>query len=373
MLAFHGAPGSHVEGVAFADVPAAEVGVRLIAIDRPGMGMSELVPRERVVDFADTNMYGQVTGGVYLIAPSGGSVNMPMPFADVGTGSANSAGIFASGTDSNLAGSFARSLDNCGTIQENVNGSGDIAFGTSGGDDCTTPGHGGAGNTHSSRTQFYHLNRIKEVGRGWLTGNAWLNAQLTANVNINQNCNAFWNGSTVNFYRSGSGCGNTGELPGVSLHEYGHGLDSNDGNGSANHDQGTGETYGDFTAALQLHQSCIGSGFLGGNCSGYGDACTSCTGVRDIDWAKHVSNTPHTVANFTQPRCPRPCCSRWPANVRHGTRGPVTSSNAVPTRQRSPTRACVWSMPCVVRFSPNWPLCRSTPSSACQKSRSSRA
>ncbi|WP_405135087.1 alpha/beta fold hydrolase [Nocardia sp. NBC_01388] len=54
VLAFHGAPGSHVEGVAFADVPAAEVGVRLIAIDRPGMGMSELASRERVVDFADT-------------------------------------------------------------------------------------------------------------------------------------------------------------------------------------------------------------------------------------------------------------------------------------------------------------------------------
>ncbi len=54
VLAFHGAPGSHVEGVAFADAPAAEVGVRLIAIDRPGMGMSTLSARERIVDFADT-------------------------------------------------------------------------------------------------------------------------------------------------------------------------------------------------------------------------------------------------------------------------------------------------------------------------------
>lgn len=54
VLAFHGAPGSHVEGVAFADAPAAEVGVRLIAIDRPGMGMSEMAAREQVVDFADT-------------------------------------------------------------------------------------------------------------------------------------------------------------------------------------------------------------------------------------------------------------------------------------------------------------------------------
>jgi len=54
VLAFHGVPGSHVEAVAFADVPAAEVGVRLLAIDRPGMGMSTMSPRARIVDFADT-------------------------------------------------------------------------------------------------------------------------------------------------------------------------------------------------------------------------------------------------------------------------------------------------------------------------------
>jgi hypothetical protein len=264
-----------------------------------------------VIEFADANHYGQVTGGVYLIAPSGGSTNMPMPFADVAASTfSNSAGVFSSGTDSNLAGQFVRSSDACGSIQENVNGSGDIAFGTSTGTNCTTPGHGGAGNTHSSRTQFYHLNRAKEAARGWIT-RTWLTSQLTANVNINNTCNAFWNGSTVNFYRSGGGCGNTGELPGVSLHEYGHGLDSNDGSGSQT-DLGSGETYGDFTAALALHQSCIGSGFLGGNCSGYGDACTSCTGVRDIDWAKRASNTPHTVSNFTQPRCPTSATYRGP-------------------------------------------------------------
>ncbi|MEP7013164.1 MAG: fibronectin type III domain-containing protein, partial [Acidobacteriota bacterium] len=32
-------------------------------------------------------------------------------------------------------------------------------------------------------------------------------------------------------------------------------------------------------------------------------ACTSCTGVRDVDFAKHTSNTPATVSNFTQVRC----------------------------------------------------------------------
>ncbi|WP_157391941.1 alpha/beta fold hydrolase [Nocardia terrae] len=81
VLAFHGAPGCHVEGVAFADVPAAEVGIHLIAIDRPGMGMSELAPREQVVDFAETaaaiadrfhidkfGVLGASAGGPYALA-----------------------------------------------------------------------------------------------------------------------------------------------------------------------------------------------------------------------------------------------------------------------------------------------------------------
>jgi hypothetical protein len=155
------------------------------------------------------------------------------------------------------------------------------------------------------------VNRAKEIARGWLPGNAWLNAKLTANVNINLTCNAFWNGSTINFYRSGGGCGNTGEIEGVSLHEYGHGLDSNDGNGGSP-DRGTGETYGDWTAALATHTSCVGSGFLTSNCGGYGDACTSCTGVRDINWGAHASNTPHTAANFIQPRCPTSATYKGP-------------------------------------------------------------
>jgi hypothetical protein len=258
----------------------------------------------QLLEFRDTNDYAQVTGSVKFL---GVPTLRPLPFANVSSGGfANSAGVYTwpgGAVTSTLNGQYVRVVDNCGSISQGSNASGDILFGGTTGTDCTTPGSGGAGNTFSARGQFYHVNRAKEIARGWLTGNAWLNAQLTANVNINLTCNAFWNGSTINFYRSGGGCGNTGEIEGVSLHEYGHGLDSNDGNGSST-ENGTGETYGDFTAALATHTSCVGAGFLGSNCGGYGDACTSCTGVRDVDWAKHASGVAHTVGNFTQTRCP---------------------------------------------------------------------
>ncbi|GMU66185.1 MAG: hypothetical protein AMXMBFR36_24590 [Acidobacteriota bacterium] len=260
-----------------------------------------------LVELADVNDYGSVTGGTYAGDRPTPEVVRPMPYANVGAGVyANSAGVFAgtSGTTT-LDGQYVKIVDECGAISKAADGSGVIALGSSGGTDCTTPGSGGAGNTHASRTQFYQLNRAKEVARGWLPGNAWINAKLTANVNLNQTCNAFWNGSTVNFFKSGGGCANTGELPGVSLHEYGHGIDANDGNGSSL-EKGTGETYGDFTAAIATHSSCIGNGFdsNGSNCGGYGNPCTSCSGIRDIDWAKHVANTPATVANWAFDVCP---------------------------------------------------------------------
>ncbi len=256
-----------------------------------------------ILEFRDINDYAQATGSVKFL---GVPTLRPMPFTNVSSGGyTNSAGVYTwpGGTvTSTLNGQYVRIVDNCGSISQSSNGVGDILFGGTTGTDCTTPGSGGAGNTFSARGQFYHVNRAKEIARGWIT-RPWLTAQLTANVNINLTCNAFWNGSTINFYRSGGGCGNTGEIEGVSLHEYGHGLDTNDGSGSSP-DNGTGETYGDFTAALATHTSCVGAGFLGSNCGGYGDACTSCTGVRDIDWAKHASNTPHTVSNFTRTLCP---------------------------------------------------------------------
>lgn len=263
----------------------------------------------QVVEFVDANEYAQAQGGIVLVQPSLGETNRPMPFTNISTGGfTNSAGVYTYtgvATTSSLNGQYVRALDNCGAISLAANGVGTLDFLSSAASDCSTPGSGGAGNTRSSRTQSYWVNRVKEVGRGWLPSVAWLSNQLTANVNINSTCNAYWNGSTINFFRSGGGCGNTGEIPAVSLHEYGHGLDSNDGTG-APPENGSGETVGDWSAALATHSSCIGAGFRATNCSGYGNACTACTGVRDIDWAQRAANTPSTVQNFTQTTCPQP-------------------------------------------------------------------
>ena len=271
----------------------------------------------RVVEFRDSNSYAQVSGGYWPISwrvngVQQGQVTSGWPFTTVNPtgGTSNTSGIYPwDGTPQTARhlGPYVNVNDNCAGAPgtQTSDGSGDLSFGTygpAGPGDCTNA-LGINDNTPAARQQYWHLNKIKEKGRAYLPANAWLQATLTANVNINNNCNAFWNGATVNFYTSGGGCNNTGEDAGIALHEWGHGMDSNDGNGSSL-DNGTGETYGDFSAALQTHDSCTGQGFLNTNCGGYGNACSLCDGVRDIDWGKHSNNVPMTVASFTQPTCP---------------------------------------------------------------------
>lgn len=267
----------------------------------------------QVLRFVDVNAFATVTGGIYPVTNTDPEEVRGLPFANVTNGTAkvtDAAGIYnyTSGTaTSTLNGRYIRMNDNCGAISLSNSTTGNLAFGTSSGTNCTTPGVGGTGNTHASRTGFYHLTRINRKAATFHPTNTWLNGTLQANMNINNTCNAFWNGSTVNFYRSGGGCSNTGEIAAVFLHEWGHGMDTNTG-GSAS-DQGTGEAVGDTFAFLETRDGCIGQNFQPGvNCAN----CTACTGVRDVSdfdiSGPAVIARPSNVANNSSINCDRFAC-----------------------------------------------------------------
>jgi subtilisin-like proprotein convertase family protein len=265
--------------------------------------------------FTDDNQYARVKGGVYPVSgdhlcPDGcEQPNYPMPFADVTIGgnaaTASSMGKFSctpggSSATTTLAGPYVKVVDTCGPISRTVTCDTNLDLSQSAGTDCAVPAGGSAGNTHAARTSYYHLNRIAEHARSWLPTNPWLSSQLTDNVNINSVCNAYWNHTSVNFFKSGAICNNTGEIAGVFLHEWGHGLDENDGGDLEN----PSEAYADITTFLSMHDSCMGRGFKKfGTCGGYGDACLTCTGVRDQDWDKRASHTPATPAGFVTTHC----------------------------------------------------------------------
>ena len=248
------------------------------------------------VSMIDKTYYAQVTGGVYPTTNTDPETVVALPFTNVTNGSAlvtDASGnyTYAGGTaTATLNGKYFKMTDNCGAISLSNNTTGDLAFSTSGGTDCTTPGVGGAGNTHASRTGYYHLTNINRKASTFLPGNAWLASTVTANMNINATCNAFWDGTTVNFYRSGGGCSNTGEIAAVFLHEWGHGMDTNSGGAAS--DKGSGEAVGDTFAFLETKDPCIGKNFRPGvpcaNCN------STCTGVRDM--ASFASGGSHTIA-----------------------------------------------------------------------------
>ncbi len=271
----------------------------------------------KILQVVDLNRYSQVKGGIYPTTNTDAEVVVPFPFANVTNGTAKVTDAdgnytYGSGTaTSTLNGKYFKMTDTCGSISLSNSTDGNLNFGTSSGTDCTTPGVGGAGNTHASRTGFFHLTNINRKAAGFLPSNSWLNSTVTANMNVNDVCNAYWDGSALNFFRSGtySGlfCSNTGEIAAVFLHEWGHGLDDNTG-GSAS-EYGSGEAVGDTFAFLETKDACIGPNFTPGvKC----DNCSTCTGVRDVgDFALGGTATiakPSTVADNAGINCDQWSC-----------------------------------------------------------------
>jgi hypothetical protein len=290
-----------------------------------------------VLEIKDTNHYfdARIKGGIYPttnidICPNDATCgtmqpNSPMPWTDTGLAAPNnftdSAGVFDySGTGTvttTLNGKYVKITDTCG-VPSFSSDTGNIDMGGSTGQhDCTIAG-GGPGNTPAARSCFYETNKLAEQARGWLPTNTWLTQQLPANVNLNSTCNAFWNGTSVNFYKSGGGCRNTGEIGAVFDHEWGHGIDDFDANGTLS---SSSEGYADIAAIYRLQTSCVGYGFfhtLDDGCGMTPDGtgfnvneaqtgspwCASrCSGVRDADWQAQVPNLPQTPQNFTCSRC----------------------------------------------------------------------
>ncbi len=112
------------------------------------------------------------------------------------------------------------------------------------------------------RNGFYHTNIIRNFIVSIDPEFTLLDFPLTCNVNLNQTCNAYWDGSSINFFRAGGGCENTGEIADVIYHEYGHGISDFQyrpySPSGAQH-----EGWSDYIAATITNQPLIGRGFFG--------------------------------------------------------------------------------------------------------------
>lgn len=119
------------------------------------------------------------------------------------------------------------------------------------------------------RTAYYHVNVIHDFHKSVfaiidpgsdITG---MDFALPTNIDVAGSCNAFYNGTSINFYDTDIDCYATSTLASVVYHEYGHGINDNfySDNGSFFINGAMGEGYADVWAMAELEDPYIGVGF----------------------------------------------------------------------------------------------------------------
>ena len=69
---------------------------------------------------------------------------------------------------------------------------------------------------------YIHAGQVKEYVRAIAPDFEYLDKKLSVRVNIDDVCNAFSDGDSINFFAAGMGCENTGRIADIVYHESGH-------------------------------------------------------------------------------------------------------------------------------------------------------
>lgn len=109
---------------------------------------------------------------------------------------------------------------------------------------------------HQTSTHNFIKQYAPNFGPGSPTGELNIDTQFPANVQVSGTCNAFYNGSSTNFYNAGGGCNNTA-FSSVIAHEYGHHLVNRLGLAQ----NAFGEGMGDCVSILQYDDFVVGRYF----------------------------------------------------------------------------------------------------------------
>jgi hypothetical protein len=110
---------------------------------------------------------------------------------------------------------------------------------------------------------YLSTNTAKAFARALDPSMPTLGEQITANVNIAQDCNAFFDGKTINFFHASTRCQNTGLIQDVVFHEFGHAVHKAEviaGVGAV--DGAMGEGAADFFAVQITGDPKMGRGFF---------------------------------------------------------------------------------------------------------------
>jgi hypothetical protein len=135
---------------------------------------------------------------------------------------------------------------------------------------------------------YLNVNTAKDFARVLDPLMPRLGEQITANVNIASDCNAFFNGTSVNFFHASTRCQNTGLIQDVVYHEFGHAVHKAEViAGVGGIDGAMGEGAADFFAVQITGDPKMGRGFF------YTDAA-----LRDLDPASGEARWPQDIGEI---------------------------------------------------------------------------
>lgn len=116
---------------------------------------------------------------------------------------------------------------------------------------------------------YYHVTRIHDFVKAQMPTFTGMDVRLPTNVDITSGtCNAFYNGSSINFYAAGGGCQSMANFSDIIYHEYGHGINErfyNQHGGGRMYNGALNEGYADVWAMLLTKVPIIGEGATGNN------------------------------------------------------------------------------------------------------------
>ncbi|MEO7729798.1 MAG: hypothetical protein ABIY55_02415 [Kofleriaceae bacterium] len=121
-----------------------------------------------------------------------------------------------------------------------------------------------ASEVDDAQVQVYlNVNHAKDFARVLDPAMAKLDEPITANVNLNQDCNAFFDGTSLNFFHASTDCQNTGLIEDVVFHEFGHAVHTAEIiEGVGSFDGAMSEGASDFFAAQITGDHGMGRGFF---------------------------------------------------------------------------------------------------------------
>lgn len=118
--------------------------------------------------------------------------------------------------------------------------------------------------TIQERSAYRYVSQVHDHCKAVLPTFTGMDFQLPTNVDVTgATCNAFYDGSSINFYAEGGDCYSMANIGDVVWHEYGHGINDNfyTDNGSAFINGGMNEGYADFWAFSISQDPILADGY----------------------------------------------------------------------------------------------------------------